>query len=240
MSVPWLQDDVGGVILRAHGVVVDALDDRLRQGIMAALPGQGTPTALGYIGSDRQIERGPTQTDQGYAAQLSAAFDTWRGAGGARTILNQMRLYYAPANGPTMRAVSDHAVWHEQDPVTGNVVKTVVIPSNWNWDGNARWWRGWVILQSTGQWTLDYWNLPGVWGDGGVWGSNMSYGEAQSIKNILRKWKAAHNTDATIILTFDPSLFQKSNLVAANVNGQGNNYYWRALLLANFSESIGT
>lgn len=245
-DTPWLRGHVGGTILFAFRTVLDALSDRLREGVKLPFPNKDVPSALGYIGNDRNIERGPTQTHEGYAAQLQRAFDTWRNAGGARTILAQMRLYFAPGDGPPMRLVStlgdsSASQWHVMNPSTGVVTKSVVAPPNWVWDANTtRWWRGWVILDGSGIWTLDRWGDPGDWGDGGTWGSNMSEGEAVSLRKIARKWKPAHVYVPQYIVTLDPTLFESTDASPPNPNGNGEDASWRGALDAIFLGPIGT
>lgn len=238
ISPPWLQDDVGGSILRSIGTTLDGLAARTNEAVKLRFPEVTTPTALGYIGNDRLIERPPNQTSQGYAKQLREAFDTWRNAGGARTILTQLRLYFTPATAPVMRAVSNNAVWHEINNITGVVTRTEV-GDNWNWDGNPRWWRGWIIIQGSGFWNLDYWDNIGTWGDGGVWGSDMSEGDATSLNRIVKKWKPA-NVIAQIIVTFNSTLFERTDTAPPNPNGLGEDSAWRAPLEANFFEPLET
>lgn len=237
LSPPWLLDDeVGRPLMGAFGTVLDEHFDWAKQGVKLAFAGAGDASQLAYIGNDRNIERGPTQTDQGYAAQLTKAFDTWANAGGARTILSQLRLYFAPSNGPTIRAVSGNAVWHEINPSTGVVIRTNV-GTNWDW-GDNRWWRGWVIIDGTGRWTLIDWGAF-TWGDGTVWGSSMSEGEARDINNIVKKWKPA-NVFAQVIVIFDSTLFERTDISPPNPNGNGDDLAWRASLDATFLEMQGT
>ena len=234
LDPPWLRGDTGGSILFAMRSVLDALCERTRQAAKLGMPGAGTPTALGYIGNDRNIERGPTVSDAGYAAQLTAAFDTWQNAGGARTLLTQLNAYFAPTAGPPMRAVSASAVWHEINTST-NVVTRTVVGTNWSWDATGAWWRGWAIMYGASYWNLDYWGQPGNWGDGGVWGSNMTLGQAISLNAIVRKWRPA-NVTAQLIVTFDSTLYLRTNLAPPNPNGNGHDYAWQATQSANFFE----
>lgn len=245
LSPPWLRADVGGTILRAFGTVLDALAERTRQGVRLRFPGEGcSPTSLGYIGNDRDIERGPSQTPAGYAAQLQRAFDTWANAGGARTVLSQFRLYFAPDDGPTMRAVAEgrggYAVWHEIDPTTGFVTRYKVA-DNWNWrdapDAVAA--HGvkqtWLVVEAGDRWAIDLWDDTddSAWGDGGVWGSDMSAADADSINAIVRKWKP-EDEQAQPILVFDPGLFARANGKPPNPDGDGPAYAWRVEVDAAF------
>ena len=234
LSPPWLRRQFGGALMQAFSLPLDALVERTRQGVKARFPGAGAPGALGYIGNDRQIERGPLQSDSGYAEQLSAAFDTWRNAGGARTVLSQLRYYFAPADGPIMRTVSDRATWHDLDPVTGIVTKTPTA-GNWNWDGTIKKWRAWVIIEGDiyiGQRVWGGW----TWGDG-VWGADITLAEALDLKRIVKKWMRA-SCLTTIIITFDSTTFDSTNSAPPNPDGSGDNPAWRLTTNAAYSEPL--
>lgn len=233
LSPTWLREDVGGTILRAFGTVLDALCDRTNQGVKLRFPEVGSPTALGYTGNDRNIERGPNQSDATYAAQLRVAFATWRNAGGARTILRQLQLYFPAASIPTMRAVTNAAMWHTIDG--GGTVAKLNDGANWNWDGLSRWWRGWIIIESGGRWTLDYWDEIATWGDGGCWGSDIEEGDVLSVNAIVKKWKPA-NVVEQILITFDAGRLAVGNALVDNVDGTGEDYYWRAAQNISFLE----
>jgi hypothetical protein len=239
ISPPWLREEVGGTILRAVGTVLDALGERTAQAAKLGFPQVGPPSSLGYIGNDREIERPPGQSEAGYALQLREAFDTWRSAGAAWRMLTQMRLFFTPANGPGMRAVAEGrggiAIWHNINPVTG-VVTRYEQTDNWNWkdlpdEHPLR--QGWVVVDCVGYWTPDHWGDAGDWGDGGVWGSDMTEAEVQAFNGIMAKWKP-QGTWAQIILIFDSSLFELTDPLAANVDGDGDSDLWRAAKAANF------
>jgi hypothetical protein len=232
ISPPWLRDDVGGGILWAFGTVLDALHERVREGVKLRFPEEGSPTALGYTGLDRDIERPPAQTDARYAIQLRKAFDTWRSAGSTRTLLTQLWMHFVNRPCPQMRAVTGKALWHVIDTGTG-VVTRINVEENWDWDGTHRGFWCWVIVDGTGVWAIDLWGDPGTWGDGGVWGSNMSRGEALDINKIARKWKPEH-VRLQVIVTFDPDLFTVNHGPGFNVNGLGENVEWRASKAAAF------
>jgi hypothetical protein len=237
IAPPWLQDDVGGAILRASCLVLDALSARLVEGVKLRFPQATTYTALGYIGNDRLLERGPGQTHAGYAAQLVKAVETWQNAGGARTVLSQLRAYFAPANGQPMRLVTDgyagahdFNVWHEIDTTTGYVTRTEVVTRNWDW-GLHRWWYGWVIIDVSGRWTMDKWGDPGTWGDGGVWGSNATQAEVYSLNAIVKKWAPA-NMQKQIIFTFASGTLTRTS--GDHPTGAGYTNAWQLAQNANF------
>lgn len=236
IAPPWLQEGAGGTILRSTGMALDALGARTVEGVKLRFPTVSTYTSLGYVGNDRLLERGPAQTNAGYVDQLVRAIETWLNAGGARTVLSQLRAYYAPDDGPPMRAVCDGTasrdanVWHEIDPGTGVVTRTQVAPADWRWGLDRRWYC-WAIIDVTGRWAPDHWGDPGTWGDGGVWGSSMTEGEARGLNAIVAKWKPA-GVQAQIVLTFAPGTFTRTSL--DHPSGAGFTFAWQALQPANF------
>lgn len=235
LSPPWLdvldengKPSVGGGILYAATTQLDAVGQWLTEGIKARFPDTAPPDALGYIGNDRQIDRGPAEGPAGYAVRLRQAIDTWRNAGGARTVLSQLAAYFTNVATPPMRLVSDHSVWHVYDWITGASTKTVVSPANWIWDAftGTRWWRGWAIVDtSAGPFTRHLWGSGGTWGGGGVWGVDEPPGgvKVADLIRIIKRWKPAHVDVHYLILTFDATLFLSSDLAPPNPNGNYDN-----------------
>jgi len=215
---PWLTGAIGGGFMYAQGLMIDALSDWTNQGIKARMPGVGTPDALYLIGKDRQIDRGPNETDAGYAVRLSSSFDTWATAGNAGTLLKQLAVWFTPVSATPIRLVSDRAIWQSINLSTNAITQTNV-GTNWSWDGLNRWWRGWVIIDSSaGPWTIDGpWGGVVKWGDGGTWGSNAKPGEVAQIVSIIRKWKPA-NVTAQVIVTFDATLYTVAATSPPNPN----------------------
>ncbi len=101
---PWLQGYWGYRLMYSLAIQLDGVAESLRQGLLARMPGYGTAEALPYIGNDRQIARGFQETDDSYIARLQTAFDTWKIAGSARSILIQLAGYVTPSL-PLMRYV---------------------------------------------------------------------------------------------------------------------------------------
>lgn len=215
----WLDGFVAKRLMWSIGLVLDADWTLTEEGIKARMPGVGTPEALPYIGADRLIDKGPAESNESYAARLSSAFDTWRGAGNPYKLLEQLRSYFLPSP-PALRVVSDNSIWHEIDPTTGDVTRTKVSPRNWVWDPFAadltdtpRWHRGWVIIDSSnGPWSQWMLGEPGVTlGDGHTLGSTATVDEVASVQRIVRRWKPQHVHAMHVIVTFDPTLFRTIN-----------------------------
>lgn len=224
IAPPWLKGRVGGTILYVTGTMVDALGDWLRHGIYARFPDTAPPDAIGYIGNDRGIDRGPSEESSSYRPRLRQAAVTWKNAGGGRTVLTQIAAYLTGIADPPMRLVSDDAVWHNYNWGTGVATKTIV-GTNWTWDGftGVRWWRGWVIIDST----LGPFGPPELWGDAGdLWGTSgdkwgikePTSAKVVDIIRVIKKWKPA-NVDVMMIACFNNSIFLSSNASPPNPSG---------------------
>lgn len=245
ISPPWLTKRVAKRIGWTIGLALDGYRELVREGVKARMPGVGSADALPLIGADRQIERGPTESEESYAARLSGAFDTWRVMGNPRPLLEQLRAYFLPSP-PPIRIVSDRAVWHEIDPTTAAVTRTRTSPVNWIWDTYSagptpRWWRGWVVIDSSaGPWSQWLIGEPGVLlGDGHTIGSTATVEEIESIRRIVRRCKPANVHVMNVCVTFDATLFRASNAPGGSMpNGNFDDYanrptdaaYWEGVI----------
>lgn len=238
ISPPWLLGRVGEGIQYAEGIVIDGLMQWAIEGVKASMPGVGTPDALYLIGRDMLIDRGPHEVDDHYAERLQGAVDSHRVKGSGPELLRQLAAWFSPSVATPIRLVSNRAVWHEIDLTTLIVTKTNV-GTNWTWDAYAgiRWWRGWVILDSSaGPWTADLWDDTddSLWGDGGTWGSDATVDEVAQLHRIVDKWKPAHITCVNIIVTFGATLFERADASPPNPDGTSETSLWRTGYNANF------
>lgn len=236
ISPPFLLGENGTAIQYAEGVALDGLGDWMIQGVQASMPGFGTEDALYLCGRDMQIDRGPNETDAHYINRLQSAIASHRIRGNGGELLRQLLAWFSPSVSTPIRLVSNRAVWHEIDLSTEVVTKTNV-GTNWIWDAFAstRWWRGWVIIDSSaGPWTADFWDDGETWDDGGVWDSTATPEEFGALRNIIDKWKPARMVCKNIIVTFDATLFRRINASPPNPNSNGEDSAWRAPLAASF------
>lgn len=212
------------------GTVLDGVGDWMIQSVLASMPGMGTNDALYLIGKDMQIDRGPNETDDHYIDRLQGAIDSHRVRGSGPELLRQLAAWFSPSILTPIRLVSNNAVWHEIN-LTSLVVTKTVVGTNWEWDGYAtvRWWRGWVILDSSvAPWTPDLWGDPGDWGDGGTWGSDASVNEVKALQRWVEKWKPAHIHAVNIIVAFDATLYTVAATSPPNPSGTSDTSFWRS------------
>lgn len=244
LSPPWFGSTVATRLLYSIAVQCDVLWDVCRAGAKAHMPGMDgyAPSALPYMGSERQLDRYALESDVQYAARLQTPHDTHRGQGGPRELINQLQLMCTYRNGGAavpIRAVNNSGAWITRASLTSEFIRTKSSPNNWVWDAfTTRWWRGWVIIDTTnGPWTVDIWGTPGTWGDGGTWGSDATKAECDMIQRIVRLWKSAHET-VQIIAVFDSSLFEASDLSPPNPSGTSDTFAWQAAQAAIFGRSV--
>lgn len=217
---PWLADrstlgvgkSAGFRFLWSMIAPLDAAAEVLVQGLQAAWPGKGTPTALPLIGRTRGMIRGESETDAAYAARLLLWLDRWRAAGSAEAIAQAIHDFCA--NHPKVRIVTRSGYWVTLN-ADGTITRTTAA---WNWDGVSHperfgfWSEIWVIVYPT-QWE----HRAGVWGDG-VWGStglgwghNAPRTSYEAIKGLAMQWKSAHTRVRAIVWTSDASLFNPAD-----------------------------
>jgi len=98
----WILGPQGKALARTTGAAYDAQRDRILQAVLARFPTAGqldtsgqlqiAPSdALDEIGADRQLPRGPGESDAAYAARLQAAWDIWPFAGSHYGVLRALK-----------------------------------------------------------------------------------------------------------------------------------------------------
>lgn len=235
---------VSGRYLQACGLALDALATRAKQASLVSLPGQGDPSALPFLGSDRLMLQGPSEPNDNFALRLSGAFDVWAHAGNDWAILQEALAFLLPAIPPAL-IVSDRSVWSyygagANTGVPPQSVNLQTIP-NWNWDndqevtgqapGATPWWRFWLVLFS---YAPNAWAVAGpalgtpgqpTLGNAPSWSLGFSnippsfwVGLRQA---IVRNWKAAHAWCRWIIVSLDSAHYDVDQPAAGGVNPDG-------------------
>jgi hypothetical protein len=206
--VPWWLSyrpkfELAAKYLWTSALMCDALIHALLEGIQAAWPGRGTPTALREIGATRGIVRGLSDTDEEYAARLRGWLDRYRRMGSDEAIARALHEYLLSR--PMVRVVDRHGQWTEIDTV-GNL-RTFTAP--WDWDSvshpNAATERPtdiWVIVYGAAYQHVPDWTAldPGY----GL-GHNVPVTESDQAIALLKQWKNAHNFVRCVIWVDDPS-----------------------------------
>jgi hypothetical protein len=93
----WLQGQQSQVYFGALGGTLDDQNSLLKQAVKCRFPTVAPSDALAAIGDERQLDRGPAETDPGYALRTRAAWNQWPFAGTWPGLLTA--LHYAGFSG---------------------------------------------------------------------------------------------------------------------------------------------
>ncbi|GAC1536280.1 MAG: hypothetical protein NVS3B10_00020 [Polyangiales bacterium] len=250
ISPSWLRNTIGEKYLYAPALIVDAMLERVNEGVLARFPTRTkTTSSLPYIGADLSIPQGLAEGAASYAQRLKRALDDWFYAGSARAVIAQALGYLSPV-APRVLVVNNASAW---DYVPAGGLPTTLpthVPSaaavaptaNWNWDqafyGSAislsYLFRVWLILDGS-TWATS----TRTWASGWTWGSKTcSWGFDQppstfaALRAIVKLWKAQHASIPWIVITLDSSKFIPTDAPGAATLPDGN---WR-----NWSKIVGT
>lgn len=208
----WLSDRPGALVtgwktLWTLGASGDAMLDVCSQAGNAALPGEGTPTALDKIGRNRAMIRGQLETDQEYAARLPKAYDRARDFGSQQSIARALHEFLAGR--PMVRVVNRASRWVTCD---ANGVLTVQQGGvggvqMWDWDSvshperTSNWHDQWVIVYPPPGWPIGQgqWPVNGNFGaPGEVFGVQTGLGhdstseEYDAVIGLLAQHRSFH------------------------------------------------
>lgn len=234
ISPTWLNGTVGQKYRYSMAVLYDALADATGYAVLARFPLRTSSDALAIMSSDRQIDRGFSESDTSYANRLIQWLDLWRAAGSPMAVLLAVLGLFLPTS-VQVRTVDNSSNWNTYalgaTPFPAG--SSVPIPptyvagaGNWNWDGNtAPWWRAWVIIYvGPLGWTIGpHWGDGGKWGDSGrLWGiTGPLAGQIQTLLAVLKKWKSAHSWIHDIILTSNTARFNPASPAGGGINPDG-------------------
>lgn len=211
VTVNGVETETDSRILHTLALYLDAFNDRVLRGIRARLPGGGsTEDSLPYIGRDRQVARGPSESRSTYEGRLQRAIDDWRVAGTAWSVMEQIRGYCSP-HAIRVRIVNEHANFYQIDR---DGTRSRGKDTSWNWsDEPEKWSRFWVIIYPTTDSPQQPWARSPNWGDpelwggawgtpGYTWGSTATPDDVASVRKIVRTWKPAGSRCINIIIVF--------------------------------------
>lgn len=217
---------------------LDLLMEVALQGVAAAMPGFGTPTALAALGQSRGRVQGEAETDQAFAQVLVDWYDFFRNLGSDEVLAQEIQRYLG--NNPTVRVVNRAGFF-----VTANPNGTISYATDpaWNWDrvsnperngvypGQDPWWSDiWIIVYPSEFTTYANATDPAwvaAWGtyQGFGTGHEVSRAQYDEILAIVRQCHAPHTYVQAIIWCTDPALFVPGSLgTAGNPDGTWGNW----------------
>ena len=164
MVPTWLRTGNGEKYMYVLETCRDLLVEKAYQATTIRLPGVD-PSNLSYLAFDRNLTRGPGESQAAFEERLNTAFEAWGESGSPEAVLEQLQAYLQglqPGVGaalPWMTIVGtaagelhDTTVWtqvYQGDPVGAVPTRALVYPTNFRWDtlpGPNPVWRRWLIL----------------------------------------------------------------------------------------------
>lgn len=219
VSPGWLRGAVGSRLTWAIYLPIDAACDAVVRGVKARFPGYGQDDALAYVGADRGIRRAPNEPAARYVVRLQQWWETWKRAGSARSVLEQLWTYIG---GDSTKAVRTWSNSGARDTVNTLGFQHVLFSPAWDWDGNvAAWSRFWTVVYPGALWSAGpTWGSASLWGGawggagagqqdrgGYTWGSTAKRDEVLAVQALVQRWKAAHAKSVAIIVSVDGAGF---------------------------------
>lgn len=178
------------------GGLKDIISNDARAAAVVGMPNALQPDALPAIGYERQLPRGPSESDAQYAERLRTAWDAWKLAGTPLAILLQLEILYPGI--PIVivqQAVRAFSLNPDRTlPAIDRLVIYVLPGGGWTFDNNGG------LPLSEGLWSrfglLFPGPLPPAWSPVAPPTSmtNPSLNEVNQITEIVLKWKAAKAT----------------------------------------------
>ena len=154
LSPPWLRRVVGASIMQGMGEQIDTEVDRNVEGVELRFPGGAHglaihPEALGLVGRERRILRGPGELDETYAARLRKWWDSHRTRGGAYALLGQMFEYFLATNNVPITYVSNTGTSQARVDSSGVITRGTFTSGTWTGDGElpSKWSRFFLFFE---------------------------------------------------------------------------------------------
>jgi hypothetical protein len=184
----WLQRTVGGRLLASIGKVLDAVDDRFVKGVGMRFPTDGVDAkALGYIGRERRIRRGPAEDAVTYARRIRPWWEEHQVRGGPYALLRQMHAYLLGLFNVRIDVIYHLGArrWIDRD---GTITRDAIV-----WDTTQYLWaQFWLVV-----WLYDEITTDGgdtIIDDDGqpLLFSAAEPSDLEVMRAIPREWNAAH------------------------------------------------
>lgn len=225
--IPWWFSDrvedgfaVAYRILWTVVATLDGLQEIALQGIFAAWPGFGTPTALAMIGRSRGMIRGMSESDASYAKRLREWLTRWQTAGSQHNLIAAFHEYVL---GNPRGFIVNRAGQRVSIAADGTLTEDVIA---WDWDSlsnpernaspsHATFWSElWIVVYAT-PWAVSAATWPDLaWGnhETGL-GHLVPRADVDAIKGLLEagpSQHSAHSCVRCVIWSYDDTLFDSS------------------------------
>lgn len=221
--------------LTTQATQIQAYYDRLNDGVSARfLRARSPDDALAQQGERMGILKGPDESRDAYIARLQSGVDDQRLAGGAWSLLRQVRGYCSP-HAVRVRVINNHGNAYTLDR---DGTESTYRHGAFDWDGAKKlalltgatrtrvtgktspaipWSRWWLIIYPTTDAVPQPWQRDGTWGDGskwgddaGTWGSTATSSDVFAIRRMARTWRMAGSRCVSIVICWDDTAFDPS------------------------------
>ena len=184
----WLQTPKNKAWLRASGDLKDSLAERCKQAVKVRFARLAPRDGLDQLGGERQIERGPAESNALFAARVVDAWNIWRWAGTAQAVLLALRDVGYP------NALAEIVNGNQYGLDATGALDIQSLPSgSWSCDATPDFWSKFVVLFPHNPWgkqrvggRLD-WVRP-----------TSDDRRIEQIRRLVRRWKSAHSTCSDI------------------------------------------
>ncbi len=160
LSPPWLcaYGSNAQRFMYTIGVALDALLEKQQEAEQAKFPGYGDESLIPLQAADRLMVQGPSESNEAFQLRLQGAMDAWGRAGSRAAILGQIQAYLTDTQpdaadglpeclivGGTGTSICTWSTIYTGDEQGKEPARARTV-SNWNWDGEDKNARAWLIL----------------------------------------------------------------------------------------------
>jgi len=200
---PWLRRRVGGAVVEGLGVPIETEVDRSVESLRLRFPNGDVEEALGYLGRERRILRGPGELGDTFALRLRGWWDAHRTRGSAPALLRQLYEYFLATNNVPITYVSNLGTSNAQIDPAGVIAYGGFAPATWSGDGEVppQWARFFLFFEFAGTTystpLVDEFSSPILTEDGeailvDVDLYSLTSSEIDELCAVPREWSAAH------------------------------------------------
>ena len=200
----WLKTGEGGLVKAVLDLMLGAVSERARQGLLTRGPETCATDALAYHGRDRGIVRGINEPDDAYRARLIRYLDDHLTQGSPFALHDQLRAYMQAD--VRVRTVDRAGNWYTTD---AGGARSVVRGVAWDWDGMAAtaWSRFWVIIYPVAGLPWAASDGSGSWPSGGTIGTTATPDQVATVRAIIRTWQPDGTRCEWILVAYDAATF---------------------------------
>lgn len=193
IAPPWMQGTNGRKWHEQFGAAKDGVGTRARAAVLNELAGECDVSALPFLGVERMLEQGASETDATFRVRLRTAWSEWQAAGGPLALLDQLAaIGYTSANGDPVIVQANGRAYQRS---AGGALVTTDLGPNWRISGSPPWW--WVDPDFA-NWPRFAVLFPGSGSLPSGWATPTSppsvdpgQDEVDQIVRLIRRWKPA-------------------------------------------------